>query len=89
MASTHEELEMRESFSTTSMGILPGMEERFSFKTLFYPNNSEPSGLSGSAVNVCASLLGRMVGIITFFIIFSIALHYILVYLQYVIFCSS
>lgn len=66
MASTHEELEMRESFSTTSMGILPGMEERFSFKTLFYPNNSEPSGLSGSAVNVCASLLGRMVGIITF-----------------------
>ncbi|XP_053500479.1 high affinity cationic amino acid transporter 1 [Ictalurus furcatus] len=61
MASTHEELEMRESFSTTSMGILPGMEERFSFKTLVYPNNSEPSGLSGSAVNVCASLLGFLI----------------------------
>lgn len=59
MASTHEELEMRESFSTTSMGILPGVEERFSFKTLFFPNNTEPSGLSGSVVNACASLLGR------------------------------
>lgn len=59
MASTHEEMEMRESFSTMSMGILPGMEERFSFKTLLFPNNTEPSGLSGSAVSVCASLLGR------------------------------
>ncbi|XP_026797574.3 high affinity cationic amino acid transporter 1 isoform X1 [Pangasianodon hypophthalmus] len=61
MASTHEELEMRESFSTTSMGILPGMEERFSFKTLLFPINTEPSGLSGSAVNVCASLLGFLI----------------------------
>ncbi|XP_060765493.1 high affinity cationic amino acid transporter 1 [Neoarius graeffei] len=61
MASTHEEMEMRASFSTTSMGILPGMEERFSFKTLLFPNNTEPSGLSGSAVNVCASLLGFLI----------------------------
>ncbi|XP_027005918.1 high affinity cationic amino acid transporter 1 [Tachysurus fulvidraco] len=61
MASTNEELEMRESFSTTSMGILPGMEERFSFKKLLFPDNTEPSGLSGSAVNVCASLLGFLI----------------------------
>lgn len=69
MASTHEEVEMRESFSTTSMGILPGMEERFSFKMLLFPDNTEPSGLSGTTVNVCASLLGRtcmMDKIITF-----------------------
>ncbi|KAK3522182.1 hypothetical protein QTP70_027000 [Hemibagrus guttatus] len=62
MASTQEELEMRESFSTTtSMGILPGMEERFSFKRLLFPDNTEPSGLSGSIVNVCASLLGFLI----------------------------
>ncbi|KAM9456580.1 high affinity cationic amino acid transporter 1 isoform 1-T3 [Clarias gariepinus] len=61
MASSHEELEMRESFSTTSMGILPGIEERFSFKTMLFPDNTEPSGLSGSAVNVCASLLGFLI----------------------------
>ncbi|TSK16135.1 High affinity cationic amino acid transporter 1 [Bagarius yarrelli] len=61
MANTNEELEMRESFSTTSMGILPGVEERFSFKMLLFPNNTEPSGLSGSAVNICASLLGFLI----------------------------
>ncbi|XP_046717791.1 high affinity cationic amino acid transporter 1 isoform X1 [Silurus meridionalis] len=67
IASTNEEVEMRESFSTTSMGILPGFEERFSFKTLLFPNNTEPSGLSSSAVNICASLLGFL--ILTFCIV--------------------
>ncbi|KAG9263572.1 high affinity cationic amino acid transporter 1 isoform X2 [Astyanax mexicanus] len=61
MANTHEEMEMSESFSNTSMGILPGVEERFSFKTLLFPDNTEPSSLSGSAVNVCASLLGCLI----------------------------
>ncbi|XP_036451667.1 high affinity cationic amino acid transporter 1 isoform X2 [Colossoma macropomum] len=61
MANTHEELELSESSSATSMGILPGMEERFSFKTLLFPDNTEPSSLSGSAVNVCASMLGFLI----------------------------
>ncbi|KAL7847208.1 hypothetical protein SRHO_G00221880 [Serrasalmus rhombeus] len=61
MANTHEELELSESSSATSMGILPGMEERFSFKTVLFPDNTEPSSLSGSAVNVCASMLGFLI----------------------------
>ncbi|XP_072514276.1 high affinity cationic amino acid transporter 1 isoform X1 [Salminus brasiliensis] len=61
MANTHEEMELSESLSATSMGILPGVEERFSFKTLLFPDNTEPSSLSGSAVNVCASLLGFLI----------------------------
>uniref|UniRef100_A0A3B4D8W5 Cationic amino acid transporter C-terminal domain-containing protein n=1 Tax=Pygocentrus nattereri TaxID=42514 RepID=A0A3B4D8W5_PYGNA len=61
MANTHEELELSESSSATSIGILPGMEERFSFKTLLFPDNTEPSSLSGSAVNVCASMLGFLI----------------------------
>ncbi|XP_066506718.1 high affinity cationic amino acid transporter 1 isoform X2 [Hoplias malabaricus] len=61
MANTHEEIELSESFSAASMGILPGVEERFSFKNLLFPDNTEPSNLSGSAVNVCASLLGFLI----------------------------
>ncbi|XP_062869657.1 high affinity cationic amino acid transporter 1 [Trichomycterus rosablanca] len=60
MASTQEELELRDSFSTM-VDILPGMVEHFTFKGLLFPNNSEPSGLSGSAVNVCASILGFLI----------------------------
>ncbi len=51
-------MEMSETISTPSMGILPGIEERFSFKTLIFPDITEPSNLSGFTVNVCASLLG-------------------------------
>uniref|UniRef100_A0A672QZY3 Solute carrier family 7 member 1 n=1 Tax=Sinocyclocheilus grahami TaxID=75366 RepID=A0A672QZY3_SINGR len=53
IANTQEEMEMSETISTPSMGILPGIEERFSFKTLIFPNITEPSNLSGFTVNVC------------------------------------
>lgn len=58
-ANTQEEVEMSDNISTPSMGILPDMEERFSFKTLLFPDNSEPSTMSGFAVNICASIMGR------------------------------
>ncbi|XP_026129458.1 high affinity cationic amino acid transporter 1-like [Carassius auratus] len=61
MANTQEEIEMSETISTPSMGILPGIEERFSFKTLIFPDITEPSNLSGFAVNVCVSLLGLLI----------------------------
>uniref|UniRef100_A0A672QZF7 Solute carrier family 7 member 1 n=2 Tax=Sinocyclocheilus grahami TaxID=75366 RepID=A0A672QZF7_SINGR len=61
IANTQEEMEMSETISTPSMGILPGIEERFSFKTLIFPNITEPSNLSGFTVNVCASLLGLLI----------------------------
>lgn len=58
VANTQEEMEMSESISTPSLGILPGIEERFSFRNLLFPDITEPSNLSGFTVNVCASLLG-------------------------------
>uniref|UniRef100_A0A9J8AYQ7 Solute carrier family 7 member 1a n=1 Tax=Cyprinus carpio carpio TaxID=630221 RepID=A0A9J8AYQ7_CYPCA len=61
IANTQEEIEMSETISTPSMGILPGIEERFSFKTLIFPNITEPSNLSGFTVNVCTSLLGLLI----------------------------
>uniref|UniRef100_A0A8C9Z8P6 Solute carrier family 7 member 1 n=1 Tax=Sander lucioperca TaxID=283035 RepID=A0A8C9Z8P6_SANLU len=35
--------------------------KRFSFKNLLFPNNPEPSTLSGFAVNTCASLMGTLI----------------------------
>lgn len=49
---------MSESISTPSLGILPGIEERFSFRNLLFPDVTEPSNLSGFTVKVCASFLG-------------------------------
>lgn len=62
MANTLEDTESSDGISVPSMGmgILPGVEERFSFKTLLFPDNPEPSTLSGFAVNICASVLGRL-----------------------------
>lgn len=54
-----EDVEQSDDISIPSMGFLPGVEERFSFKTLVFPDNPEPSVLSGFIVNVCASLMGR------------------------------
>ncbi|KAM7398061.1 hypothetical protein PAMA_006095 [Pampus argenteus] len=61
MASTQEEGEMSDGISVPSMGILPGMEERFSFNTLLFPDNPEPSTLSGFTVNICASIMGLLI----------------------------
>uniref|UniRef100_A0A9J7Z965 Solute carrier family 7 member 1a n=1 Tax=Cyprinus carpio carpio TaxID=630221 RepID=A0A9J7Z965_CYPCA len=55
-ASTQDDMEMCMTISTPSMGILPGIEERFSFKTMLFPDITEPSNLSGFTVNVCTSL---------------------------------
>lgn len=59
MANTQEEVELSDSISAPSMGILPGIEERLSFKTVMFPDNPEPSTLSGFTVNICASVMGR------------------------------
>ncbi|XP_029029764.1 high affinity cationic amino acid transporter 1 isoform X2 [Betta splendens] len=66
VANTQEEAEV-DGISVPSMGILPGVEERFSFRTLLFPQNPEPSALSGSAVNLCASAMGVLI------LLFSIA----------------
>ncbi|XP_056140402.1 high affinity cationic amino acid transporter 1 [Lampris incognitus] len=61
MASTQEEVELGDGISVPSMGILPGMEESFSLKTVLFPDNPEPSTLSGFTVNICASVLGVLI----------------------------
>ncbi|XP_056296636.1 high affinity cationic amino acid transporter 1 [Pseudoliparis swirei] len=60
MAST-DEVELSDGIRVPSMGILPGVEERFSFKTLLFPNNPDPTILSGFAVNICASVMGTLI----------------------------
>uniref|UniRef100_A0A7N8X8P2 Solute carrier family 7 member 1a n=1 Tax=Mastacembelus armatus TaxID=205130 RepID=A0A7N8X8P2_9TELE len=55
ITSIHEEVE--DGISVPSMGMLPGVEERFSFKTLLFPDNPEPSTLSGCTVNACALVI--------------------------------
>ncbi|XP_036379391.1 high affinity cationic amino acid transporter 1 isoform X2 [Megalops cyprinoides] len=61
MGSTQDEMELTESIGTQSMGMLPGVEERFSTKNLLFPENTEPSNLSGFTVNICASMLGLLI----------------------------
>nr|XP_046265761.1 high affinity cationic amino acid transporter 1 isoform X1 [Scatophagus argus] len=61
MANTQEEVELSDGISVPSMGILPGVEERFSFKTLLFPDNPQPSTLSGFTVNICAFAIGVLI----------------------------
>ncbi|KAL7389228.1 hypothetical protein ABVT39_000203 [Epinephelus coioides] len=61
MANTQDEGELSDGISVPSIGMLPGMEEKFSVKTLLFPDNSEPSTLSGFSVNICASMLGTLI----------------------------
>ncbi|XP_029374670.1 high affinity cationic amino acid transporter 1 isoform X1 [Echeneis naucrates] len=61
MASIQQHGELSDGFSVPSMDILPGVEERFSLRSLLYPDNPEPSTLSGSTVNICASVLGTLI----------------------------
>ncbi|XP_034405885.1 high affinity cationic amino acid transporter 1 isoform X2 [Cyclopterus lumpus] len=61
IASTQDEVELSDGISVPSMDILPGVEERFSFKTLLFPDNPEPTILSGFAVNICASVMGTLI----------------------------
>ncbi|XP_008330899.1 high affinity cationic amino acid transporter 1 [Cynoglossus semilaevis] len=58
---TQEEGEMSDGISVPSMGILPGVEERFSVKSLLMPYSPEPSLMSGSVVNVCTSIMGVLI----------------------------
>ncbi|XP_029555258.1 high affinity cationic amino acid transporter 1 [Salmo trutta] len=61
MASTVEEMELSDGISAPSMGILPGVKEHFSLKTVLFPVNTEPSALSGFTVNITVSLMGLLI----------------------------
>ncbi|XP_078513259.1 high affinity cationic amino acid transporter 1 [Lissotriton helveticus] len=66
MANTNDETDMNESASTTESrtGILSDYDEVFTFTSLWSPQNSSPTKLSGAIVNVAASFIGLL--IITF-----------------------
>lgn len=61
MANTQDDMDLTDGISVPSMDILPGVEERLSFRSVMFPDNPEPSALSGYTVNVCASLLGVLI----------------------------
>ncbi|XP_041864237.1 high affinity cationic amino acid transporter 1 isoform X2 [Melanotaenia boesemani] len=60
-ANCQDEADLSDGIGAPSMGILPGVEERFSFQTLFFPDNPEPSTLSGFTVNICTSIMGMLI----------------------------
>ncbi|XP_029302534.1 high affinity cationic amino acid transporter 1-like isoform X2 [Cottoperca gobio] len=61
MANTQDEPELAETYNEGSIDILAQPEDRFTFKNLLSPSNTEPSHLSGFAVNICTSILGVLV----------------------------
>ncbi|XP_078101878.1 high affinity cationic amino acid transporter 1-like [Sander vitreus] len=54
-----------ESYNDGNTDILPQPEDRFTFKNLLFPSNTEPSPLSGFAVNICTSILGVLVCVVS------------------------
>ncbi|XP_054829332.1 high affinity cationic amino acid transporter 1 [Eublepharis macularius] len=66
MASTTDEVDNNESVSTSESqtGFLPEEEEKCSLKAVLFPQNSDPSKLSGFVVNVSSCIIGFL--IITF-----------------------
>ncbi|CAB1316949.1 unnamed protein product, partial [Coregonus sp. 'balchen'] len=56
MTSTVEEMELSDGISAPSMGVLPGVKEHFSLKTVLFPDNTEPSALSGLLILVFSIL---------------------------------
>ncbi|XP_076591870.1 high affinity cationic amino acid transporter 1-like [Chaetodon auriga] len=61
MANTQDEPEIADSYNEGNIDMLPQPEDHFTVKNLLYPSNTEPSPLSGFAVNICTSVLGVLV----------------------------
>uniref|UniRef100_A0A671UHY9 Solute carrier family 7 member 1 n=1 Tax=Sparus aurata TaxID=8175 RepID=A0A671UHY9_SPAAU len=61
MANTQDENEMGESYNEGNIDMLPQPEDRLTIRNLLNPSNTEPSPLSGFAVNICTSVLGVLV----------------------------
>uniref|UniRef100_A0A671UI90 Solute carrier family 7 member 1 n=1 Tax=Sparus aurata TaxID=8175 RepID=A0A671UI90_SPAAU len=56
-----DENEMGESYNEGNIDMLPQPEDRLTIRNLLNPSNTEPSPLSGFAVNICTSVLGVLV----------------------------
>uniref|UniRef100_A0A8C8SKH5 Solute carrier family 7 member 1 n=1 Tax=Pelusios castaneus TaxID=367368 RepID=A0A8C8SKH5_9SAUR len=62
MASTTDEVDPNESVSTSDshIGMLPG-EEKWSLKAILFPQNADPSKLSGLVVNVASCIIAFLI----------------------------
>ncbi|KAM3934751.1 high affinity cationic amino acid transporter 1 isoform 1-T1 [Leptodactylus fuscus] len=62
MASTTDEADINESVSTSESqnGIL-SEDEKFSLQALLFPQNQDPTRLSGSIVNISAGIVGSLI----------------------------
>ncbi|XP_066475902.1 high affinity cationic amino acid transporter 1 [Tiliqua scincoides] len=63
MASTTDEVDNNESVSTSESqaGFLPEEEEKCSLKAVLFPQNTDPSKLSGFVVNVSSCIVGFLI----------------------------
>lgn len=61
MANTQDEPDLSESFMEGKMDMLPQPDDHFTVRNLLMPSNTEPSPLSGFAVNICTSIIGVLV----------------------------
>ncbi|XP_061484472.1 high affinity cationic amino acid transporter 1 isoform X2 [Rhineura floridana] len=63
MASTTDEVDNNESVSTSESqtAFLPEEEEKFSLKSVFFPQNTDPSKPSGFIVNVSSCFIGFLI----------------------------
>ncbi|XP_042317008.1 high affinity cationic amino acid transporter 1 [Sceloporus undulatus] len=63
MASTNDEVDNNESVSTSESqtGFLPEEEEKYSLKAVVFPQNTDPSKLSGFIVNVSSCVIGFLI----------------------------
>lgn len=63
MASTNDEVDNNESVSTSESqtGFLPEEEEKCSLKAILFPQNTDPSKLSGFIVNVSSCIVGFLI----------------------------
>nr|XP_020644291.1 high affinity cationic amino acid transporter 1 isoform X2 [Pogona vitticeps] len=63
MASTTDEVDNNESVSTSESqtAFLPEEEEKYSLKAVIFPQNTDPSKLSGFIVNVSSFIIGFLI----------------------------
>ncbi|XP_053312348.1 high affinity cationic amino acid transporter 1 [Spea bombifrons] len=61
MASTNDEAEINESVSTSESQAAFLEDEKFTLRSLIFPQNSDPTRLSGSIVNFSASCIGLLI----------------------------
>ncbi|XP_063285565.1 high affinity cationic amino acid transporter 1 [Pelobates fuscus] len=61
MASTNDDVDVNESVSTSESQAAFMDDDKLSLHSLFFPQNTEPTRLSGSIVNISAAVIGLLI----------------------------